>query len=90
MLGALVLVLDPGLCRRVEEFQREFAHPFDHGHQPSLKAAPEHFLFPILLRGVREGGLVHDAQRMQAASELFGHHRGAIVGHQRARQTAAL
>jgi len=44
----------------------------------------------ILLGGIRERGLVYDAQGMQAAGELFGHHRGTVVGHQRARQSAAL
>ena len=47
---AVVLVLDPGLRRLVEERQRQIGHMLQHGDEPALDRAPERLLFRILVR----------------------------------------
>jgi len=46
---AVVLLLDPGLGRLVEQLQREGLLALEHGHQPAFHAAPERFLFRVLV-----------------------------------------
>ena len=71
----------PGLGRLVEPIQREGLLALEHGHQPSLDAAPEGFLLGVLVRAVRQRGLMNDTQSGQAGDEFLAHHRRAVVRH---------
>jgi hypothetical protein len=51
---AVVLVLDPGLRRFVEDRKREIGHILQHGDEPALDWAPERLLLGILV-GCRGG-----------------------------------
>ena len=85
---AVILLLDPGLGRLIEQFERERGLALEHGHQPSLDAAPEGLLLGVLIRRVRQRRLVQYRQAVQARHRLVGEHGRAVVGHQRARQPA--
>ncbi len=85
---AVVFLLDPGLGHLVEPIQREGLLSLEHGHQPSLDAAPERFLLGVLMGAVRQRRLVHDTQPGEAADEFLGHHRRAVVRHHRPWQVA--
>jgi hypothetical protein len=85
---AVILLLDPGLGRLVEQFQRERRLALEHGHQPPLDAAPEGLLLGVLVGRVRQRRLVQHPQAVQARHRLVGEHGRAVVGHQRARQPA--
>ena len=78
---AVVFLLDPGLGCLVEPIQREGLLALEHGHQPTLDAAPERFLLRVLIGAVRQRRLVHDAQPGEPADEFLGHHRRAVVRH---------
>jgi hypothetical protein len=46
---AVVLVLDPGLGRLVEERQRQVWHVLQHGDEPALDRPPERLLLGVLV-----------------------------------------
>ena len=64
VLGALVLELHPGEGGLVEQAESQVGLTFEHGEQPALDLAPEHLLLAILMRGVRERGVVHDTEAL--------------------------
>jgi len=51
---------------------------------------PEDLLLGILVRRVREGGLVHDAETLEPLLHLGGGHGTAVIGQQGAGQPAFL
>jgi len=46
---AVVLVLDPGLRRLVEEGERQIGHMLQHGDETALDRAPERLLLGVLV-----------------------------------------
>ena len=50
---AIVLVLDPGLGRLVQEAQGQVRHMLQHGDQSALDRAPERLLLGVLVGAVR-------------------------------------
>ena len=87
---AVVVVLDPGLRRLVENGQRQIGHVLQHGDQPALDGAPECLLLCVLIRAVGQRGLVQDAEPGEALGDLGRRHCGAVVAQRRAWQTALL
>ncbi len=83
--ATLVLLLDPGLRRFVEQGQGEFALAFEHGEEPSFDLAPKALLLRVLLGRTGQRGLMDDAQAFQSLGGLVGDHGRAVVGHQRPR-----
>src|SRR5258705_8180433 len=57
---AVVLVLDPGLRRLVEDRKREIRDILQHGDQPPLNRTPERLLFGILVGAVGQRCLGQD------------------------------
>jgi len=78
---AVVFHLDPRLGRVVELAQRQVGHALEHWQEPALDLAPEVFLLPVLVRGVRQGRLVEDAQPRQPLGGLGRQHGAAVVAH---------
>ena len=87
---AVVLVLDPGLRRLVQERPGQVGHMLQHGDQPALDRPPERLLLGILVRAIRERRLVQDAEPGQPSRDLGGGHGGAVVAQRRTRQAALL
>ena len=58
----VVLVLDPDLCRVVQDAEREIRDVLQHGQEAPLDLAPEAFFLGVLIRRVRQGRLVDDTQ----------------------------
>jgi hypothetical protein len=88
--ASVVLVLDPGLRRLVQEGERQIRHMLQHGDKAALNRAPERLLLGVLIRRVRQCRLVQDAEPGEALTDLGGGHRSAIVAQGRARQPALL
>ena len=90
VLTALVLLLDPGGGGAVEQFERELLHALEHGHQAALEQRPEVLLLTVLCGGVRQRGVMDDAQGVHTGGKLFGQHGRTVVGHERTRQAPTL
>ena len=87
---AVVVELGPGLCRLVEHGQGEICYTLEHGHQPAFDRSPECLLLGVLIRAVRQRGLMKDAETGQSLGDLGGCHGGAVVAQRRARQPTLL
>ena len=87
-MGAVVLPFHPRLGGLVQQLEGQGLFTFEHGHQPPFDAAPEGFLLGVLVRGIGQGRLVHDAQASQTGDRLIGQHGSTVISHQRAWQTA--
>jgi len=85
---AVVLELDPGLRRLVEERQGQLALSLEHRHEPALDLRPEGFLLGVLLGVIGQRGVVQDAEPFEALDHLGAGLCAAVVGHDRARKTA--
>src|SRR5467141_4590701 len=85
---AVVLVLDPGLRRLVEDRKREIGDILQHGDQPPLNRTPERLLFGILVGAVGQRCLVQDAEPREPFGDLGGRHGRAVVAQAGARQAA--
>jgi hypothetical protein len=46
---AVIVLLDPSLCRLVKPGQRESFDALQHSHQPALDRSPEGLLFAVLI-----------------------------------------
>ena len=57
---AVVLVLDPGLRRLVEERQCQVRHVLQHGDETDLDRAPERLLLGVLVGRVRQCRVMQD------------------------------
>ena len=58
----MIFLFRPSLGDGVEPFQGQFRHPFEHGHQAPFHRGPEGLLLGILIRAVRQRGLVQYAE----------------------------
>src|SRR5712692_1768999 len=83
---SLVLLLDPRLGGAVEKLEGELGLTVEHGHQSALDEGKEEFLFAVLLRRLRQGGVVLDGQPLESLPGLSSEHRRAVVAEKRAGQ----
>ena len=90
MHGAVVLDFHPRLGRFVEQLERQLGDAVEHLHQPPLERSPERLLLAVLIGAVGERPLVDDSQAQETFGDFLGHHRRAVVGQERTRQTALL
>ena len=86
----MVFLLHPGLGDVVESRQRQIDYTAQHRHQPAFEGGPERLLFGVLVRGIRQCGLVQDSQGVQPRAELLGLHGRTVIGHQCPGQSAPL
>src|ERR1700722_18206186 len=64
-------------------------HPFRPDvQQAALDLSPERLLLSVLLGRVRKGRVMHDAESLESFGGLGGEHGRAVVGEQRAWQSA--
>ena len=87
---AVVLVLDPGLGRLVEERQCQVGDVLQHGDEPAFDRTPERFLFTVLRWCIRKGRVVQNPEAREAFADLGRRHRRAVVAQGRARQATLL
>jgi len=88
--GVVVLHLDPGLRRLVQQRQGQLDDALEHRHEASLSVRPEDLLLGVLVGAVRERRVLVHAEAQEARAR-FGREHGRAVVHQRgARQTALL
>src|ERR1019366_10626068 len=72
----------------VEQAEGQFGLALEHGQETAFDLPPERFLFSVLLGGIRKRRVVDDAESLEALHGLGGDHGGAVVGQDRARQSA--
>ena len=87
---AIVFMLDPCLCGLVEHSKTEVRYVLEHRHQSALDRSPQVLDLAVSLRGIRQRGLLHDAEPSETFCELRRRHGGAVVAQSCARQAALL
>ena len=70
------------------ERKRETTDALEHGHEAVLDGIPPDLALAVLIRAVRHGLGMHDAEPVQSFLDFAGGHRGAVVGHQGPGQAA--
>ena len=88
MLLAVVLLLDPGLGRDVEEREGKVPLALEHGEQTTFDLSPEGLLLSVLLRGIGKSRVMDNAESLEPLGGLGGKHRSSVVGEQGAGQAA--
>ncbi|OQC22706.1 MAG: hypothetical protein BWX70_03065 [Verrucomicrobia bacterium ADurb.Bin070] len=90
MVLAVVVKVDPGLGGLVEEGERQDLYVLKHGDKPGLERAPEKLFLGVLVRRVRQRGLMGDTQAREPLDKLLRLHGGAVIGHEHAGHTPFL
>ena len=82
MTRTVILLFDPRLRCQIERIDAEVGFAFKQRHQAAFDAAPERLLLGILIRRIRQRGLMQYAQFGKAGGRLTGQHGRAVIGHQ--------
>ena len=90
MAPSVVVPLDPSLGGGVQQRQGQLGLSLEHGQEAPLDLAPEGLLLAVLLGRLWKGGVVDDAQSLEALPRLGRQHRGAVVRQQRPGQASLL